>query len=509
MRFLKLLILFCLAIIPYIYLLCTGEVFEKKDIVHFLILLSFFILPLSCRGLWRVFFGVLVSILYFNIIFSIFSFGGFLSIGAYSSIMETNIEESLGYIKQFGLLSLVLSIILSGCVLYLVLTVKKINFLRTIHMSFTIIILCLVFPLYSYITGGQRSLHEFRINPEGVIAGWYSRNIISPVTNYIFYKKEQYLLSKPLSYDFPYNVSFGGESRYSTIYLVIGESASSNFFSHTGYKYPTSPYIDSLRSDKAFYWVHNAISPAPITRESLKRVLSFATSLNDEDYYNYINIVSAASQKGFETYWLSSQSPSGIHDTVIGKVGKSADYYIFNLVDDDLYDELTKHINKAEQQLFIIHLNGSHAPYNNYYDHDFEEMVKLGSLQPQYDATIKKTDRLLENIIKNMSRNSLLVYLSDHGEVVGYGHGLKTPSQDQFNVPFFIYDTSSSIESMKEFLLGLSSEGVFNIQMTMELMLKALGYEIFELNVPDPFYLYFSNGDIIRYDEIAEEYNKI
>ncbi|WP_158520524.1 phosphoethanolamine transferase [Wohlfahrtiimonas sp. G9077] len=418
-------------------------------------------------------------------------------------------SESVGYIRQFGFAPLIISMTLTISALYLILNTNKARYGKAKHIVLFITILLFIHPVYSLaIKTNSRIFHEFSINPQGIIADFYSRNIISPITNYISYLKEQRLLSIPINNHLPDNVILGKNSHYQTIYLVIGESASSNHFSYTGYKYPTTPFIDDLKENKEFYWVPNAISPAPITRESLKRVLSFATASDHDRYYDYTNIVKAARNKGFETIWLSSQNFSGVHDTPIGVIGRSSDFYTFNLVDDTLLDEVTKKKNTNVQQFFFIHLNGSHAPYTNYDDLDLKVMLASGSKHPEYDATIRKTDRLLSQIINQMSDNSLLIYLSDHGEVAGLGHGLHTPSQDQFNVPFFIYDNSGSINDLIQFLTKLRSANVFNTQMTMEFILNALGYEFLNINIPNPTEVYFSDGSVMQYDKMVDIYDK-
>lgn len=503
----KSIILCFLAIIPYLILLRNGFAFSNIDFINFLILAFFLLLPTASTGFFKIFLAVVVSIFYFILILSVSSFGGFLSFGAFSSVMESNVAESVGYVQQFGVFPLIFSIFLALLTFYVLFKFKREGGLKAMQIIFLKTLLLAIIPIYAFSKDDGRLLNEFKTNPESVTAGFYAKSIISPVTNYVAYKKEQSYLARPNSYSLPDNISFGKDSRYKAIYLVIGESASSRNFSYSGYNHPTTPFLDSMKNNSNFYWVDNSISPSPITRDSLKIVLSLATATNHKDYYQYINIVNAANKKGFKTYWLSAQSLSGINDTIIGRVGQSASYSVFNKTDDDLKKELNNKKGEAQRQFFVIHLHGSHAPYNNYTEDDYIKLVESGSSNPDYDATIRKTDRILNGIIRSMSDDSLLIYLSDHGEVIGKGHGLDTPSKDQFEVPFFVYDTSSDRDEIVKFISKLSVNNTFNIQMTMELMLNALGYEFVEIKVPDPLEVYYSDGAVMRYSDMESDYS--
>ena len=113
----------------------------------------------------------------------------------------------------------------------------------------------------------------------------------------------------------------------------------------------------------------------------------------------------------------------------------------------------------------------------------------------------------IKEIIENIPINSIVIYISDHGEVVGKGHGLARPSKDQFDVPFFIYDNSGMNEINAHHILSLSNGEAFNTQYIMDFITKLLGYDIGLNNREDPYQVYFSNGEKLDYKSLPDHYN--
>ena len=155
-------------------------------------------------------------------------------------------------------------------------------------------------------------------------------------------------------------------------------------------------------------------------------------------------------------------------------------------------------------------MSGPHSPYENYAESDYQALAnnRRNEQAIRYDATIRQSDRVIEEIVKNIPSNSIAIYFSDHGEVVGKGHGLVRPSKDQFDVPFFVYDNSGMNETNAHHILSLTNGEIFNTQYIMDFVIKLLGYDIDLNNSEDPYQVYFSNGKKLDYKSLPNNYDE-
>lgn len=97
----------------------------------------------------------------------------------------------------------------------------------------------------------------------------------------------------------------------------------------------------------------------------------------------------------------------------------------------------------------------------------------------EYDQSIHRTDRILHQIIDMADRelgNYVLVYTSDHGEVVGKGHGLQYGGYDQYNIPMIIGDPTDKYCHYAEKIRNV--DGYYSSLMNKYLLLDMLGYDI-------------------------------
>ncbi|MDA8913342.1 phosphoethanolamine transferase [Pseudomonadales bacterium] len=450
--------------------------------------------------------------LYFIYAMSYLTFDGILSTGAFGSIMDSKCTEIMGYLSEFGAVPLVMSILLTS--IYIAITFRfSYTNKKTVALFWFIVLigfisLFIVIFISPMFNTDSRVRGEFKSNPMGVLSHKMDLTPIAPIFKYLAYIEEESFVTRPTKLTFPDNISYGMESKYDRIYLILGESASSRHFSFYGYPYETTPFLDSLKKHINLYTPGPAISPAPITRESIKRVMSFATVKNPNYFVEHINIIKAAELKGFETYWFANQGKFGVHDSTAYKISLDAINIDFNAKDDSYLPSLISAV-KGNKKFIVAHLSGSHSPYLNYEKEDYDKLAKNRENDQviRYDATINKTDSVIKKIIENIPINSIVIYISDHGEVVGKGHGLARPSKDQFDVPFFIYDNSGMNEINAHHILSLSNGEVFNTQYIMDFITKLLGYDIGLNNREDPYQVYFSNGEKLDYKSLPDHYN--
>lgn len=283
------------------------------------------------------------------------------------------------------------------------------------------------------------------------------------------------------------------KSQLQKVYFIIGESSSSKYFSLYDYPKKTTPFLDSLKQNKSENLIYyKGFSPAALTREAIRLTLTYASANHLEDFYEYKNIVELAKESGYETYWLSNQYRGGSYDTYIAMIAKHADYSRFeiNSIEDfSLIEAMQPFLEDDKKQIFFLHTTGSHMPYWIGSDSLDIEYFPGKDNETQYLRTIHHVDRVLEkvaNIVMNDSVPAALFYYSDHGEIIGKGHGFVnnvTPEEmlNQFSVPIisFMNDAAKEIvkdDTFKKYfdpeMQKISSQNMINI------ISETIGYNI-------------------------------
>lgn len=114
---------------------------------------------------------------------------------------------------------------------------------------------------------------------------------------------------------------------------------------------------------------------------------------------------------------------------------------------------------------------GSHLPYS----------ARRGNgenpFTDDYDASVFNTDRFISQIIEQADRslkNYKLVYVSDHGEVIGAGHGFPTKDNEMYQIPLITNDRAlcGSISPLRH------ASGYFSSDLTKYLILNMLGFRV-------------------------------
>lgn len=279
-----------------------------------------------------------------------------------------------------------------------------------------------------------------------------------------------------------------------TIVLVIGEAARKHNFQLYEYHRKTNPELSKIKNLLIYKEV---VANANFTQTSFPQII---TSIGPRDYskrFNEKGLIAAFKEAGYQTYWITNQPyyPNSL-------------YYMYANISDDYKDVSTtfemisydskilpyfeKIIqNKYKKRLIIIHTIGSHYRYNLRHPLDFEKYKPVldGSISisgnglkhrekyhNSYDNSILYTDFFLSELIHKMSNikeQSLLMYLSDHGENLFddkrelFLHGTAVPSKYELEIPMFIwtsdtYNTTIVAKLKASTNKKLSSEIVFH-----------------------------------------------
>jgi glucan phosphoethanolaminetransferase (alkaline phosphatase superfamily) len=288
------------------------------------------------------------------------------------------------------------------------------------------------------------------------------------------------------------NFSFGATAEYNketqVIILFLGESARADHFGLNGYDRPTTPLLSAQTNLINF---SNHCSQASHTLRSLPMILTRATPRDYEVAFKEKSLITAFKEAQFNTYWISNQPDYVFFDETDYNENRSFEADVktscANLSCDDqqLIDDFTYYFNKLEsgsKNLFIIHGNGSHIPYDIRYTATFDKFKGEGDFKSnvvaQYDNSILYTDYIINSIIektKSAGIPSLLMYTSDHGDNLGddsrelYYHSTM-PSSFTSKTPFLIWYSDTYYKSHRDDLetvsnhssLPISSENVFH-----------------------------------------------
>lgn len=246
--------------------------------------------------------------------------------------------------------------------------------------------------------------------------------------------------------------------------LVIGESARSKNFSLYGYEKNTNPLLSKTQNVYSF----KATSCSTYTTAGIKCILEHTnTSKLYEILPNYLY------RNDVEVIWRTTNwGEPPIHiknflkreDLEKDCKEKSCNY------DEILLSGLNEQIlsSKKDKILIVLHTSTSHGPkYNKKYPPQFEKFkpvcnsVELGKCTTEelinaYDNTIVYTDYILSSLIENLKLlkeyNSMMLFVSDHGESLGennlYMHGIpaKIAPKEQLEIPFIVWLSDGSIK---------------------------------------------------------------
>jgi len=243
--------------------------------------------------------------------------------------------------------------------------------------------------------------------------------------------------------------------RVKNIILIIGESLQRGHMSLYGYGVKNTPLLEGLEASGNLIKFSDTISPYGTTNQVLMRLLNFSDyeSERKRAWFRNLSIIDMFKLSGYRTFWISNQEAFGAHALSAKSAADRADAESF-LSKSNLYETvrikpdgvLLPLINQAkteqsERNFYVIHLIGSHMDYSLRYPEGFGKFsaadvkAKLTSKQKDvvayYDNSVLYNDFVINEIFKIFSGDdSLIVYLSDHGENLyengRLGHGMES-----------------------------------------------------------------------------------
>lgn len=416
------------------------------------------------------------------------------NIGVVASLFETNSIEALGVGLPILLIALPALLLVYGLLCLSVNELSRLK-IRLRYLSLGILVCSIVATVVVVfsITGARKAQFNYFMKRDPALylenrATWRFPLVIAPTLSIGCYFSEMAYFRKQLNIkrELPEHLSLNKDSidSLSSIFVIIGESSVSDHYSLYGYDKKTTPFLDSLSlTNKLLFY--KSISPAPFTRDALRLTLSFAIPQDKQPFYTYENNVGLANYAGYETFWISNQNIVGLDDSYIGMLAYYAQttlFYNYQKDDLDIISDVKKHYDPTKKQVFYLHLKGSHLPYDAYDKTDTEALGDTGEFV-KYDKTIHHTDRVIQNLHSYISgyenANSIILYYSDHGEVVNKGHGFFTNQTVQFRIPFVAISIENQLD-IDAITKKYSTTDYFNTLNLNYVLAELMGYSVDE-----------------------------
>jgi lipid A ethanolaminephosphotransferase len=261
------------------------------------------------------------------------------------------------------------------------------------------------------------------------------------------------------------------------VIFLVGETARSQNIAYNGYHRNTNPYTENL----GIISFQHVTSCGTATAVSLPCLFSNMerTQYNKQRAIKQDNVLDILTHAGIKVHWIENDGGDKEVAQNLPKTSPNSNDNPNLCNDNGCYDQVMLsqlpdliEKNKGKNQLFALHLIGSHGPtYYQRYPKEkalFKPACERNDIENcsdqeivnVYDNTIAYTDYVIAQSIALLETyqdqyNIALFYLSDHGESLGenglYLHG--TPyvvaPQEQTHVPWFMWASEQYFNNKK------------------------------------------------------------
>lgn len=435
-----------------------------------------------------------------------------------TAILETNKSESSDFVSTFilggkGIFCFFLVLLVIVFCLFLEKYKERIFKFRHKHI-FKIIIVVLI--LTSTVLTTKTYINLFSIKSPREISLWDSANkqLQDPVTRTVYSlyhihcdgKGNRQVAKLALLASKENNISLNNDSI--NIVLVIGESHIKHHSSLYGYYLPTQPYLEQERKNGNLFVFNDVVTTQNFTATSLRDIFS-CNSVSDEESFSSKPVFPAIFKSaGFNVMFWDNQKEYLNNSGVTFSLNS----FLYN---KDIFDLSYNHTNKRSyrfdkllvlnlrkhntllqaKNLILLHLKGQHIAANKRFPKSFakfsysdirrkEKYLDKQKLQKiaDYDNATLYNDYVLKTIIDlYRNENTVLIYLSDHGEEeYDYrdSEGRAFCNQDmenylkyQYEIPFYIWCSDTYKEKNKDKIISIQrainkrimTDNVYNI----------------------------------------------
>lgn len=260
------------------------------------------------------------------------------------------------------------------------------------------------------------------------------------------------------------------------IILIIGESFNKYHSSLYGYKKETNPFLGKLYDEGSLFVFSDAITTYNRTATAIQNMMSIEPYSDTTSWYNGPLFPTIFKKAGYNVNFISNAfALSGatsfyrseafyLCDGVVSKKLFNYQNPQTTKYDHELIQNYTKKKESVEKSnnLIIFQLRGQHIDPSQRYPSDFEKFSasdinrpKLNNSEKQYIANYDNAslynDKVIYDIITMYnSSNSIVIYLSDHGDEVydfrnwtGRSYNIKEDEKEilhcQIDIPMMVY----------------------------------------------------------------------
>ncbi len=236
------------------------------------------------------------------------------------------------------------------------------------------------------------------------------------------------------------------------VVLIVGESLRADHLAINGYSRDTTPLL--AKEDLVNF--RRVQSYAAWTRESIIGIFT-----DNGGYKKPItcgSFVKLFQKHNFAVATYNANTKPNRSDFSATVLTEGAKRFFASRPDANLLEIFRQNWDKGPLELHIVSPYGSHFPYREGYSEDFARFQPdnykrpnigddIPALVNSYDNTVLYTDHITARFIDAIrSKNSVLIYVSDHGESLGeegrFVHGAND-APEQRHVPLFFWFSDS------------------------------------------------------------------
>ena len=229
---------------------------------------------------------------------------------------------------------------------------------------------------------------------------------------------------------FTYEAERTAEAPGREVYVyIIGEASRAMNWQLYGYGRETNPLLSGVGDLVVF---RDVLTQSNTTHKSVPLILSSVATDEHEELYRRKGLPALFNEAGFDTWFISNQSPQGAMIDHLAHDARHVIYIRSPRHDMQLLDEMRKVLERSTSQklLFVLHCYGSHFSYHQRYPREFahfqpdNDVAIARQHRPMlvnaYDNSIRYTDYFLAQTIDYLrslkGTSSALLYCADHGE---------------------------------------------------------------------------------------------
>ena len=229
---------------------------------------------------------------------------------------------------------------------------------------------------------------------------------------------------------FTYEAERTAEAPGREVYVyIIGEASRAMNWQLYGYGRETNPLLSGVGDLVVF---RDVLTQSNTTHKSVPLILSSVATGEHEELYRRKGLPALFNEAGFDTWFISNQSPQGAMIDHLAHDARHVIYIRSPRHDTRLLDEMRKALERSTSQklLFVLHCYGSHFSYHQRYPREFahfqpdNDVAIARQHRPMlvnaYDNSIRYTDYFLAQTIDYLrslkGTSSALLYCADHGE---------------------------------------------------------------------------------------------